>query len=100
MLKKTAVTRYAVKVSDEMVDQEIERLQLKGGKMSEPESISSEDNVLTVEFRESDAKGNVAEDAEKKENSLLLKYFAPAIQEKLQGKKAGDTIVVQLSKAF
>jgi trigger factor len=100
LLAKTSITRYNVKVSDEMVDQEIERLQLKGGKMSEPESISSEDNVLTIEFRESDSKGNVAEDAEKKENSLLLKYFAPAIQEKLQGKKAGDTIVVQLSKAF
>lgn len=100
LLAKTTITRYKVKVSDEMVDQEIERLQLKGGKMSEPETISSEDNVLTIEFLESDAKGNIAEGAEKKENSLLLKYFAPAIQEKLQGKKAGDTIVVQLSKAF
>lgn len=97
---KTSLTRYNVTVSDEMVNQELERLQLKGGKMSEPETITSEDNVLTIEFLESDAKGNIAEGAEKKENSLLLKYFAAAVQEKLQGKKAGDTLVVQLSKAF
>ncbi len=97
---KTSLTRYNVTVSDEMVNQEIERLQLKGGKMLEPETITSEDNVLSLEFQESDAKGNIAEGAEKKENSLLLKYFTPAIQEKLQGKKAGDTLVIQLSKAF
>ena len=100
MLAKTSLTRYNVKVTDEIVNQEVERLQLKGGKMSEPETIDSENNVLSLEFRESDAKGNVAEDAEKKENSLLVKSFSDATQKKLQGKKAGDTLTVQLSKAF
>lgn len=100
LLDKTTLTRYNVKVTDEIVAQELERLQLKGGKMSEPETITSEDNVLTIEFLESDAKGNVAEGAEKKENSLLVKYFSKDVQDKLQGKKAGDTLTIQLGKAF
>lgn len=100
LLDKTTLTRYNVKVTDEIVAQELDRLQLKGGKMSEPETITSEDNVLTLEFLESDAKGNVAEDAEKKENSLLVKYFSKDVQDKLQGKKAGDTLTIQLGKAF
>lgn len=100
LLGKTTLTRYNVKVTDEIVAQELDRLQLKGGKMSEPETITSEDNVLTIEFLESDAKGNIAEGAEKKENSLLVKYFSKDIQDKLQGKKAGDTLTIQLGKAF
>lgn len=100
LLDKTTLTRYNVKITDEIVAQELERLQLKGGKMSEPETITSEDNVLTLEFLESDAKGNVAEGAEKKENSLLVKYFSKDVQDKLQGKKAGDTLNIQLGKAF
>ncbi|WP_109699801.1 trigger factor [Chitinophaga deserti] len=100
LLSKTSLTRYNVKVTDEIVDQELDRLQLKGGKMTEPETVTSENNVLNLEFLESDSKGNIAEGAEKKENSLLVKTFAAAAQEKFMGKKIGDTVVLQLSKAF
>ncbi|WP_298716029.1 trigger factor [Chitinophaga sp.] len=100
LLAKTSLTRYNVKVTDEIVDQELDRLQLKGGKSSEPETVTGENNVLNLEFIETDSKGNIAEGAEKKENSLLVKTFAAAAQEKLMGKKVGDTVVFQLSKAF
>ena len=100
LLAKTSLTRYSVSVTDEIVDQELDRLQLKGGKSSEPETVTSENNVLNLEFIETDSKGNIAEGAEKKENSLLVKTFSAAAQEKLMGKKVGDTIVFQLSKAF
>lgn len=100
LLAKTSLTRYNVKVTDEIVDQELDRLQLKGGKSSEPETVTGENNVLNLEFIETDSKGNIAEGAEKKENSLLVKTFSAAAQEKLMGKKVGDTVVLQLSKAF
>ena len=35
-----------------------------------------------------------------KENSVLLKYFTPAIQKQLMGKKTGDHFIFQLSKSF
>jgi len=99
-LNKAKLTFHKVKVTDEMVQEEVNRMQIKGGKMSEPEVIDSEDNVLNVLFTESDKDGNAVEGGISKENSLLLKYFSAAIQKQLMGKKKDDTIVFQLSKSF
>lgn len=97
---KTTLTRYKVSVTEDMVEDEVKRLQIKGGKMTEPETIDTEDNVLNVTFQESDAKGNIVEGGITKENSLLLKYFTPTIQEQLKGKKKEDSIVFQLATSF
>lgn len=97
---KTTLTRYKIKATPEMINEELERLQMKGGKMSEPETVTSEDNVLNVVFEESDAQGNVIEGGIKKDNSLLLKYFSSSIQEQLKGKKNDDFIVFQLATSF
>ncbi len=87
LLAKTSLTRYNVKVSDEVVEQELDRLQLKGGQSTEPETVTSENNVLNLEFIETDSKGNIAEGAEKKENSLLVKTFSAAAQENSWARK-------------
>ena len=97
---KTSLTKYKIKSTEKEVDEEVSRLQLKGGKMSEPEVIDNEDNVLSITFEESDAQGNVVEGGIKKDNSLLLKFFSPAIQEQLKGKKKDDSIVFQLATSF
>lgn len=97
---KTTLTRYKVKATPEMVNQEVERLQLRGGKTSDAETITSEDNALAVVFEESDAQGNVIENGIKRDNHLLVKVFSPAIQEQLKGKKAGDSVVFQLSASL
>ena len=57
--------------------------------MNEPETVTTEDNVLNVIFEASDAEGNVAEGACKKENSLLVKYFAAAFRNKLMATEKG-----------
>ncbi len=99
-LKKAKLTLHKVKVTDEMVQEEVDRMQVKGGKMTEPEEVSSEDNVLNVLFTESDKDGNAVEGGISKENSVLLKYFSPALQKQLMGKKKDDSIVFQLGKSF
>ena len=99
-LNKANITFHKVKVTDEMVQDEVNRMQIKGGKMTEPEIVDNEDNVLNVVFTESDKDGNAVEGGITKENSLLLKYFSTAIQKQLMGKKKDDSIVFQLSKSF
>lgn len=99
-LKKAKVTLHKVKVTDEMVEEEVNRMQIKGGKMTEPETINNEENVLNVQFTESDKDGNVIEGGISKENSVILKYFSAAIQKKLMGKKKDEEVVFQLSKSF
>ncbi|MGN7821676.1 trigger factor [Chitinophaga varians] len=97
---KTTLTRYKVIVTDEMVNDELQRLQLKGGKPSEVEAVSVEDDIINVTFEEADAKGNVVEGGITKENSLLVKYFTDAVQAELKGKKINDSIVIELGKSF
>ncbi|RYZ18777.1 MAG: trigger factor, partial [Chitinophagaceae bacterium] len=99
-LDKAPVTRHIVTVTDDMINEEISRMQVKGGKMTEPEVIDNDDNVLNVLFNESDKDGNVVEGGISKENSVILKYFTPALQKELMGKKVGDHVVFQLSKTF
>ncbi|MES2328552.1 MAG: trigger factor [Bacteroidota bacterium] len=98
--KNIKVTRYKINVTDEMVQEEVERLQIRNGKMTEPEAVTGDDNVLNVKFIESDAEGNEVEGGISKDNSLLVKYFAETSRKQFIGKKNDDTVVIQLSKAF
>ncbi|MEO6330150.1 MAG: trigger factor [Ginsengibacter sp.] len=99
-LKNAQVTFYRVEVTDEMINEEIERLQTRHGKMSDPETVTTEENVLNVTFIETDRDGNPAENGISKDNSLLVKYFTPSFREQLMGKKKDASIQVQLKNAF
>lgn len=99
-VSKAKVTLHKVEATDAMVDEEIARMQVKGGKMTEPETIDNEENVLNIMFTEADKDGNAVEGGISKENSVILKYLTAATQKKFMGKKVGETVTVQLSKAF
>jgi trigger factor len=94
------LTRYKVTVTDEMVNEEVNRLQLRHGKMTDPESITGDDNVINVVFIETDEAGNEVEGGIRKDNSLLIKYFAPSFRSNLLGKKKDDSVQLQLNSAF
>jgi len=99
-LAKVNITGYNIDITDEMVNEEVERLQNRYGNMTDKEIAEVDDNVLNVTFTETDAEGNEVEGGIKKDNSLLLKYFAPAVRTALTGKKAGDSISIKLGDAF
>lgn len=94
------VTRYQINVTDEMIQEEVERLQIRNGKMTDPEEVTGDDNVLNVTFVESDANGNEIEGGISKDNSLLVKYFQEGFRKGLIGKKNGDEVVLQIDQAF
>ncbi len=99
-LSNANITDYEIIITDEMVNNEIERLQSKMGTMSEPETVDNKEIVLNVNFTPSNQNGETEECATAKDNSLLVKYFTPVYQEKLMGKKNNDTIIVLLNDAF
>src|SRR5689334_16054756 len=99
-LSKEQVKRFKVNVTDEMLNEEIERLRTRYGNMTEPETVSGDENVLNVTFIETDAAGNEIEGGIKKDNSLLVKYFTEAYRPGLMGKKKDDTIQINLKDAF
>jgi len=99
-IAKAKVTFHKVKATDAMVDEEISRMQIKGGNMTEPETVDNDENVLNILFTEADKDGAVVEGGVSKENSVILKYLTAATRKKFMGKKTGETVTVQLSKAF
>lgn len=100
ILQQEKITRYKVVVDAEMIDKEVERLQLRHGKMTEPETVTGDENVLNITFIETDENGTEIEGGIRKDNSLLVKYFSENFRQQLTGKKKDDVIVTSLSDAF
>lgn len=91
---------FKITVTDAMLEEEISRLQLRNGAMSEPELVDNEENVLNLTIEELDETGAVAEAGIKKDNSVLVKYFAPAFRSSLMGKKKDESFNFTLAEAF
>ena len=99
-IAKANITLHKVAATDAMVDEEISRMQIKGGNMTEPEIINNDENVLNIVFTEADKDGNIVEGGVSKENSVILKYLSADTRKKFMDKKVGETVTVQLSEAF
>lgn len=99
-LGSAPLTFYKVEVTPEMIDEEVERQVTRNGNMTEPETVTGDDNVLNLHFTETDAAGEPVPGGIEKDNSLLVKYFNEATRPKWIGLKKGDSIVLQPSRAF
>jgi trigger factor len=94
------LTRHNVTVTNEMITDEINRMQLKAGKMNEKEAVDNEEDLVNVLFTECDENSIDLEGGIVKENSVLVKYFNPKMQKQLMGKKVGENFVFQLASTF
>ena len=99
-LSSAKPTFHKVKVTPEMVNEEIEKLVTRNGDLKDAETVTGPENVLNVLFEESDAEGNTVPEGISKDNSILLKYFSEEYQQKLQRKKVDHSVVLQLKDAF
>lgn len=97
---KANITKYEIELNEADMAEEVSRLQLKGGNMTEPETITNEDDVLNVLFTETNENGEPIEGGIVKENSVMLKYFSLALQKQLMDKKAGEEINFKLKDSF
>ncbi len=91
---------YKVRVTTDMVNEEIEKLVTKHGDMKDGEEVTATENVLNVKFEEGDAEGNPLPDAVSKDNSILVKYFAEDFRSQIYGKRKDNFVVLQLKNAF
>ncbi len=99
-LSKVKVTFYKVKVTDEMVNEEVEKLMTKYGNLQDAEAVTDPENVVNVVFQECDKDGNPLIGAPSTDDSILLKYFSDSMQSDLKGKKKDDVFFLQLKDAF
>jgi trigger factor len=94
------ITEYKVVVTDDMINNEIARLQNRYGNMKDEGTVNTEENVLNVIFSEVNENAEEIEGGITKDNSLLVKYFKDDFRSNLLGKVLNDFIIVQLDKAF
>jgi trigger factor len=99
-LGSARLTRYKVEVTPAMIQEELERQQTRHGKMTEPETVTSDENILYLNFAETDPSGQPVEGGVSKDNSLPVKYFNEATRPKWIGLKKDDSLVLQLSAAL
>jgi trigger factor len=99
-LGKAKTTRYKVQVTDDMINNEISRLQNRYGNMKDEQTVTSEENVLNVTFHEVDENANDLPGGVSKDNSLLVKYFAESMRKDLMNKAKNDFIIIKLKTAF
>jgi len=99
-LAKEPIKRYKVDITEQMLNEEAERLQNRYGNMTEPETVNGDDNVLNLTFIETDAAGNEIEGGIRKDNSVLVKYFSESYRPQLMGKKKDDVFQLELDEAF
>jgi trigger factor len=99
-LKSQPLKRFKVQVTDEMIEEEVERLRTRYGNMTEPEAVTGDENVLNLTFIETDAEGNEIEGGLRKDNSVLVKYFKESMRPSLIGKKTGEEFQITIDDAF
>ena len=96
----TSLPVYKIIITDAMLQEEIEKLQLKAGDMSETDEVTSEENVLHISLIELDENGHSVEGGTQAKHSLLLKYFSDNVKNQLLNKKVNDHIECVLNEVF
>jgi len=111
--KSINVTRYQIEVTDQIMDEELERLRQRYGNYTTPETVEDENTIISADITvdgnelssqqentEKEGATEVAETAKAANTAVTLKEIAKGQQKEFKGKKIGDTVSVELGKAF
>lgn len=90
---KEHLTRYKITVSDKMMDDEVERIKRRYGKVESQEVVGNKEDLIYASYEPCDADGNVTEDVKKIDDTEVLDKLPAKLREMLMGKKPEDTLV-------
>lgn len=94
----TVFTRYKVQVSDDMLDDEVKRIARRNGKVENPDSITTKENILYASLRAVDDAGQPVEGAAPMEETILIEKLPVKLQELLMGQQTGSKFVFRPSE--
>ncbi|MFW5822735.1 MAG: trigger factor [Tangfeifania sp.] len=99
--EKDKISYYKIKVSDEMVDEQVEMIRSQLGENKEVDEVK-EKGLVRGDFVQLDEEGNEMEDGIRPEGVLLAIDLIKNkdIQKEFIGKKKGDTVVFDPVKAY
>ncbi len=97
--EQITVPFYKVKIDDQIINDEIERIKKTYGQYKESEEIKDKDDIFYVTFVELDEEGNPKEDGFKKDNIVLaLDLINEKYTDQFVGKKVNDEITINLKE--
>ena len=95
-----AVEYYKITINDSMLEDTINDISKRYGKMITPE-VSEKEDVLFGEFAELDGQGNPIEDGLKNKSNLYIQYVKDQeTKDKLIGLKAEDVVDIDIVKSL
>lgn len=87
------LTRYKITVSDKMMDDELERIKRRFGKVDSQEVVTDKENLIYAAYEPCDASGKVTDADKKVEDTAVLDKMPSKLKDMIMGKKPEDTIV-------
>ncbi|MES2701732.1 MAG: trigger factor [Bacteroidota bacterium] len=88
---KDHLPKYKITVSDKMMEDELERIKRRYGKVESQETVNDKEDIIYATYEPADAAGNVTSD-NKIEDTEVLEKMPAKLKEMVMGKKAGDTL--------
>jgi trigger factor len=93
VIKSSKLTRYKIPVTEKMMDDEMDRIKRRSGKVDAQLEVTDKENIIYSTYELCDADGNVASGSEKVEDTEVLDKMPAKLQEMLMGNKPEDTLV-------
>lgn len=93
VIKASKLTRYKIPVTEKMMDDEMDRIKRRSGKVDAQLEVTDKENIIYSTYELCDADGNVANGSEKVEDTEVLDKMPKKLQEMLMGKKPEETLV-------
>jgi len=93
VINNSHLHRYKIIVTDNMVDQEVEKFRTRFGKEDEQSVVTSGENIVYVSYELCDSEGNVAEGTESVDADGPLNRMPSGLSELLMDKTPGATMV-------
>jgi trigger factor len=99
--KKPSIVKHVIDIDDALLDDEIKQMQKRFGKMTNPESIESDEDTLYVELTELDEDGNEKQDGLK--NTLAIPFTdfkGKKLIDQIKKMKKDESMPIDLFKSF
>jgi trigger factor len=88
-----SLNKYNVQLGDQIVEDEIKRITRRYGKVENPDTITTTDNILYATFTPTDNTGTPTEGASPVEETVLVEKLPVQFQQMLMDKKTDDTLL-------
>jgi trigger factor len=96
--KKGHITRYKIKVTEDMLDKEVENMRRRAGKIENPDTLENDTDIVYATYEACNEQGEVTEGVEKTEDVVTLEQMPQKLALELKGKAPEFTMIFQPGK--